>query len=471
MTENRIRELLDELVVDVPRPDPAQVDRAWRVARGRRRAGSLLAAAAVASLVAGGAVTFGALRDDIEPLPGQRDPSPTSSPTPQPQTPPDTTYEGAPVWWAPPASADAQLDWLESRIPREVDLSSGLPSLETGERALALFTVYDREPSALDRLVVLTADGETRELEADHLGRNRDEDGNGGALTPFNGGVSPDGAHVAFAQPSSLELYDFGDGSWTTIDTPDWAAEGARWLSSEALWVPDVMGGELGTSYDVDGKVVATSVARADPNLGVSRDDTPYGIWVDARFALAGSYFLAGPVSRGPIANPEAIVARAQGRTSVLALGQEGRGKGCCPVVGWLSEGVVALETNGRVLAWTVGSDTLHRVAETTGLATRREYTSASWAWQSLSDEGAFGTRTAISSHCGVNSTWFNGELWLATPPLGDHNPPPGWDENETTGTFEVTGPGRAEFRSDNGPVARFRLAEPGAPDPNAGCE
>ena len=76
-----------------------------------------------------------------------------------------------------------------------------------------------------------------------------------------------------------------------------------------------------------------------------------------------------------------------------------------------------------------------------------------------------------IYSHSGVRSAWVKGELWLADPPLGGHNPPPGWDENETTGEFVVTSTGRAMFIGDSGQETRFRLAEPGAKDPNAGCE
>lgn len=76
-----------------------------------------------------------------------------------------------------------------------------------------------------------------------------------------------------------------------------------------------------------------------------------------------------------------------------------------------------------------------------------------------------------VTSHCGVVSVIVDGQLWLADPPLGDHNPPPGWDENETSGSWVLLGPNRAEFRGDQGQRASFRRADPGTPDPNAGCE
>jgi len=81
------------------------------------------------------------------------------------------------------------------------------------------------------------------------------------------------------------------------------------------------------------------------------------------------------------------------------------------------------------------------------------------------------GIRVAISSHCGVSSAWVTGELWLASPPLGGHNPPQGWGENETLGSFVVTADRRAVFYGDGDQRARFRLAESGAVDPNEGCE
>lgn len=81
------------------------------------------------------------------------------------------------------------------------------------------------------------------------------------------------------------------------------------------------------------------------------------------------------------------------------------------------------------------------------------------------------GLRVTVPSHCGVLSATINGRLWLADPPLGDHNPPPGWDENQTSGRWVVIGPGRAEFHGDQGQRASFRRAAVGATDPNAGCE
>ena len=81
------------------------------------------------------------------------------------------------------------------------------------------------------------------------------------------------------------------------------------------------------------------------------------------------------------------------------------------------------------------------------------------------------GVRVAVPSHCGVLSVTIEERLWLADPPLGDHNPPPAWDENETVGSFVETDAGRAEFYGDGGQRASFRRAPLGAENPNKSCE
>ncbi len=81
------------------------------------------------------------------------------------------------------------------------------------------------------------------------------------------------------------------------------------------------------------------------------------------------------------------------------------------------------------------------------------------------------GKRLSIRSHCGVVSVWVGKALWLADPQLGGHNPPAGWDENQTHGYFFTTEKERATFVGDGGQVANFKLAATGTEDPLAGCE
>ena len=390
MSEQRLKDLLGELVDDVPRPDGPRVDSAWDAARRRhRRSGVLVAAGAVAVLLVGTTVVVGSRTNDSAPPPDPGTPRPTPSApqdtdrTPE-SRPPDSTYKGTPVWWAPDAADESRLDQLESVLPTTVDLSPGRPTVEPGEPALGVYTIQAGDGGPL-RVVALSPDGSTAELPTEQLRANRDQDGNGAALTPPNGGLSPDGRHAFFAQQSSIELYDFGSGEWTTIDTPDWLAEGARWLDADTIWVPNgLLLSGVGTTYDADGRLLDPEEPRIFSDLDVAAADEPYGIWVYSAGASAGSYFFAGPIGGGPYTNPEGIVARVGNERSVLALGVEGRGKGCCPVVGWLSDDVLAFQSSTRVLAWEVGTGTLHRVSELVGLDPEREWTSSSWAWQAL---------------------------------------------------------------------------------------
>lgn len=127
---------------------------------------------------------------------------------------------------------------------------------------------------------------------------------------------------------------------------------------------------------------------------------------------------------------------------------------------------VVALFAGGTACA----GDPDSRVSEATPPSAQGPSTSPRESPQA-SGPSDRGVRVAVPSHCGVLSVTVKGRLWLADPPLGDHNPPPGWDENETMGSLLRTGSGRAVFHGDEGQRASFRLAPLGAEDPNARCE
>lgn len=68
-----------------------------------------------------------------------------------------------------------------------------------------------------------------------------------------------------------------------------------------------------------------------------------------------------------------------------------------------------------------------------------------------------------LYTHCGVESTIFDGRLWLAEPPLnnGFRSPPPGWGDPTAMGIMRLLGESEADFRTGSR-VARFRLAPPG---------
>lgn len=76
-----------------------------------------------------------------------------------------------------------------------------------------------------------------------------------------------------------------------------------------------------------------------------------------------------------------------------------------------------------------------------------------------------------LLTHCGVKSTVIDGRVWIADPPLGDHNPPPGWDENRQQGVLRMIDPDTVEFDGGAGRVVKFRPAAEGEADPADGCE
>ena len=371
MTHEDLRELLHEQVAELETPDLAAG--AWEDAVRRRRRGRLLAAGATALatvvVVAGVAVVRDRLDDDSPRVPEPAGPPPWVTQT-RPASPAaaDTTYQDLPVWWSPSDGQERELPWVdESPLPREIDLGPDAPAATGLDAALGVVAVFDA--GLLQRIVVLAPDGSSRILDTSRLEAVHDEGGNAAALLTDDGGLSPDGRHVLFTQDSSLEVYEFATSSWRSIDTPDWAAEGARWSERGVIWVPDAVGGEGGTSYDVDGRTLGS--AAADQASVLARGGEAYGPLRAAGTTVARAYRLDGPVSsddNSELSNPEAVVLRRAGGSFVLALSGLSRAKGCCPVAGLLDERTVVFGSRGLLLAWVSGTRDVARVSAFTGV-------------------------------------------------------------------------------------------------------
>lgn len=68
-----------------------------------------------------------------------------------------------------------------------------------------------------------------------------------------------------------------------------------------------------------------------------------------------------------------------------------------------------------------------------------------------------------LFTHCGVNDSWFDGKLWVASPPLGEGNAPKGWGfVNFVDGTMTKRREDLAVFEAGPDRVASFRPAEAG---------
>ncbi len=109
------------------------------------------------------------------------------------------------------------------------------------------------------RFVVLDPKGGTHDFPTHSIRANRDQDGKAAAVLPPNGGLSPDGWRVFFAQRSSI--------------------------------------GEKGSTYTPTGQLIDADIDHEVPALAVHPGDMPYGPRANALDVSAGGYFLQGPVA------------------------------------------------------------------------------------------------------------------------------------------------------------------------------
>ena len=378
MTDQTLRDLLEERVADLEPRDLAPA--AWSAGRRsrRRRTTVLVAAAAVVVAAVSGAPALVASRSpDRAPTgpPGAPSPSATSA-TSAGKT---DTHRGVPVTWAPLAEDEGGLPvHTGTALPATIDLSPGLPSVPPGSRAVALFQLWDDDGAG--RVVVVDDTGGSYGLDARRLEPVGDRHGNL-YLPAGERSLAPDGAHAFFRQRSSLEVYSFDDGSWTTIRLPDWASESARWLDADEIWVPDRVGVEsgAGTAYRLDGGSARLELP-AQPVWDAGEE--PFG----PTWSLGGPQAVGAPVARAyfltegsgagrSYAGLDGVLARTASGSELLVFpaggpSDDGRWKACCPVLGWVDSRTVLVLSRGdesRILAWDVAAGAVSRVSELTG--------------------------------------------------------------------------------------------------------
>lgn len=380
MTDRDLRDLFQSAASDLDHHRPAHhdlsaIDRAWRDGTRRRVAAR---AAVVGSIAATVAVVAGVAMLD-EPFdraapgsPDDRISSPTSTPSPPSQGPPVAEragdYEGAHVWWAPSAADEPSLPPLaDNPLPPAIDLATAEVG-DVGEPVLALLSGRGV------RAFALTASQRLVEIDTSRLDPVTDEAGNGRSpLSPYS--LSADRRRAFFIQRSSLEVLDFETGEWTSMDTPDWLAEGARWVLPDAIWVPESLGEDSkGTAHRLDGSSSSVDVDWVQGWTGP--DDEPWGPVASSREGTAQAAFVRGPIDGGSVSNPQAVMVDRDGGRSVLVLdfgraGQGTRSKGCCVALGWLDADTVLFgsqSTEGqRILAWHVDTPDVRRVADILG--------------------------------------------------------------------------------------------------------
>lgn len=371
MTDQRLRELLEERVADITTVD--LVAGAWERASGiKRRRRVLVGLVAAVVAVVGGTSLMVAGRGDQPPPPV------TSSPTETPRVPNaerEGKYGGVPVWEAPSVEEEADLPRLTgSALPEEIDLRDGAPAAPVGMRAVGLFQLWGEVPG---RVIVVGADGTSYSLDVSSL--ESFEDVRGNVLPPVSQeSLSPDGRYALFRQTASIEVYDFATGGWTTILPGDAYFEHARWRGT-LIEVPRPAIDPDSAYYRPDG-TRAGGTDEWDIYVGPRNVDEPYGPIRRSSIRGVRGLFLSGrstdALGVGGKTQPE----------SLLAMPVEpggGRWKQCCPAVGWLDPATVLFESrhaNARILAWRVGTEDLFRVSDVRGWTPGEESYLASFA-------------------------------------------------------------------------------------------
>lgn len=384
MTDQRLRDLLADRVVDLPSPDLGAS--AWQAARRiRQRRAVVSASAAVVVVVVGVTALIGPQFGGADGAPPAGTPTPSVGPAHAER---GGTYARAQVWWAPPVEAEGQLPQRRGTpLPGRIDLSGGGPAASGLGRVVAAYEVDDDD--GLARMVVVGADGTSYALEVSDLDPFADAEGNRlSALSPWS--LSPDGRHLALRQPGALAVYDFGTDAWTrfaVIGDPEFTT----WTTDRVITVaggPDGTG--AGASYDTTGKLLerlrpasarGLEESEASQDRFLSPRDEAHGRTAflpnafrgDVNFAYSQGLYLGSPVERDgtTFEGLDGVAVGQDGRFTVLVQPASSlRWKGCCPQIGWIDDQTVLFESRhaqARVLAWRVGTADLSRVSDIRG--------------------------------------------------------------------------------------------------------
>jgi hypothetical protein len=404
MTDQRLRELLEERVADLSATD--LVSDAWdRASAVRRRRRALVGVTVAVVAIVGATTAVVAGNRGVAPPPPATS---STAPGPVPQAERAGEYAGVPVWWAPSVADEPDLPALTSTaLPPEIDLSGPNGPVPAGTRAVALFQSWDE--GGQGAVTVVAADGGQYSVDVSRLTTMADETGNTSSPASQDS-LSPDGRYAFFAQERSLEVYDFGAAGWHSIHTRRWSALGAQWsVDGTTILLRDYS--YSSPHYDVyspAGQRVGSTRDAKGQASGSRAGDEPYGptAWSRGAWGARGMYL------KGPIGGIQSVdgIGIVDGTLSghalappppILAMRPEsgGRWVQCCPVVGWIGNHTVVFESrsnDGRILAWRVGTPHVYRVSDIRGWTPGEESYVASFAaidgsvGSDLADGGAY---------------------------------------------------------------------------------
>jgi hypothetical protein len=393
MTGTRVHDLLDDASRHLDEVD--LVDTAWsgalRVRRRRRRAvaGALAGAAAAAAVVA--ALS---LPDD----PGRVQPAPRPMPTPVPSA---QAPDGTVMVRMPSVAQEPRLPLHPSRLPETLDLAGPTTPLSEVRRAGGLDRVaaaYLRPVLENWAPVVVTGNGAV-DLEVVLLPTS-DAQGNTGAPLDRDA-IAGDGSAVAFAQPGAVVLLDVASSrvwrvpvddphlehvGWTVGDTGLVArSETTSWfVDPEARTVRRLPERAAPSHYEVTAREEGRASLRVWDAFGRGRGELPFRAPVTEVFgqsftnlggwAAAGVYLTSDVSSRldGAYQGILAVQADSPATRRLLVAGDgQGRAKGCCPPLGWVSGHELLYRADHaegtRLLVWDITTGEVRRVSTLTG--------------------------------------------------------------------------------------------------------
>jgi hypothetical protein len=369
MTDQRLRELFDDLAETLPEGS-SRAGELWRQgtrSRTRRRWTVAAAAATVTALVVVGIV--------VSPEPVERGITVYPSVTPTSTIPPPAVMDTA-----PPPSGEAGLPTLTTALPEKWADIPVVTAVAGPVLALAEF--------GDGRIHVMKADGRIP-LEV-KLG---DSAGDGGTPLKPNS-LAPDGTMAAFPQKDEVVVVDLVIGRARRYPVPGfnevvlWRGERLLVEQEEANYLLDLATGKVrrqpykgftGVAGYRDLRIVSPGEggrtviqeggSEAEPDVQGITDE---GILGDHGWQRDGLVAWSAVAHRDLAEKADVVVVAdaASGRvvrTLLLPWGDSPDmrcGKGGCPVRGWISRNTVLIESGDRLLGWNIDTGALSRVAD-----------------------------------------------------------------------------------------------------------
>lgn len=365
MTDQKLRELFDDLAETLPEGSP-RAGELWRQgtrSRTRRRwavAAAAAAAATVTALVVAGIAA--------SPEPVERDITVYPSVTPTPRIPPTRAMD-----IAPPPSGEARLPALVTALPERWADIPVVTAVSGPVLALAEFG---------DGRIYMMKSGGRIPLEVKLDG--------GTPLKPNS--LSPDGMMAAFPQKDEVVVVDLVVGQARHYPVPGfnemvlWRGEQILVEQEQANYLLDLATGKArrqpykgftGVAGYRDLRIVSPgeggwTVIQEDGwevPLNVQDITMPVGVLGNHGWQY-GDLVARSASARGEAADVVVVADVTTGRavrTLLLPWGASPDtrcGKGGCPVRGWIGQDTVIVESRDRLLGWNINTGALSRVAE-----------------------------------------------------------------------------------------------------------